>query len=124
MLDWVNGCRSPHNDSTLRGVACGLSMAATPADLYRSTAMGIACGGRQIYESFTGAGVPVEGIVATGGLPHAAPELIQNFADMLQTPVSIHPSTQGASFVIILCCFLSFDAVFVLFCAVFVLFLC
>ena len=34
-------------------------------------------------------------IVATGGLPHAAPALIQTFADMLQQPIAIHPSTQG-----------------------------
>ena len=40
-----------------------------------ATAAGIACGGRDILESFTGAGVPVDRIVATGGLPHAAPEV-------------------------------------------------
>ena len=41
------------------------------------------------------AGVPVENVVVTGGLPHAAPALIQDFADFLQLPVAIHPSTQG-----------------------------
>ena len=51
--------------------------------------------GRAILESFVGAGVPVDRIVATGGLPHAAPALIQTFADMLQQPIAIHPSTQG-----------------------------
>ena len=39
--------------------------------------------------------MPVDRIVATGGLPHAAPALIQTFADMLQQPIAIHPSTQG-----------------------------
>ncbi len=81
-LDWINGCRSPHNDSTLRGVIGGVSMSTTPEALYRATAAGIACGGRDILESFTGAGVPVDRIVATGGLPHAAPDLIQTFADV------------------------------------------
>ena len=45
VLDWVNGCRSPHNDSTLRGVMCGLDMGTTPPDLYTATADGLACGG-------------------------------------------------------------------------------
>ena len=45
VLDWVNGCRSPHNDSTLRGVMCGLDMATTAPDLYTATADGLACGG-------------------------------------------------------------------------------
>jgi len=45
VLDWVNGCRSPHNDSTLRGVMCGLDMGTTPSDLYTATADGLACGG-------------------------------------------------------------------------------
>ena len=57
-------------------------MSTTPEALYRATAAGIACGGRDILESFTGAGVPVDRIVATGGLPHAAPDLIQTFADV------------------------------------------
>lgn len=81
-LDWINGCRSPHNDTTLRGVIGGVAMSTTPEALYRATAAGIACGGRDILESFTGAGVPVDRIVATGGLPHAAPDLIQTFADV------------------------------------------
>ena len=33
--------------------------------------------------------------MVTGGLPHAAPALIRDFADFLQLPVAVHPSTQG-----------------------------
>lgn len=88
-LDWVNGCRSPHNDSTLRAVISGVSMSTSPEALYRATATGIACGGRNILESFTSAGVAVDKIVATGGLPHAAPDIIQSFADVrLRIPCS------------------------------------
>ena len=40
-------------------------------------------------------GVPVKRFVATGGLPHHNPLVVQVYADILGAPVTVHPSKQG-----------------------------
>jgi ribulose kinase len=61
-LDWVNGCRSPHNDNSLQGVVSGLTMGTSPGELYQGTADGLACGGRAIVEQFLRAEVPIDNV--------------------------------------------------------------
>ena len=39
--------------------------------------------------------VPVERVIATGGLPHRHPLVVQVYADVLGMPVMVHPSQQG-----------------------------
>jgi L-ribulokinase len=39
--------------------------------------------------------VPVKRFVATGGLPHSNPLLVQIYADVLGETISVHPSKQG-----------------------------
>jgi len=94
-LDWLNGSRSPHNNARLRGAFVGLSLETTPADMYLALEAGVACAAKGIVKSLTDAGVPISSAVATGGLPHAAPHLVQTFANALQTPIRIHPHDQG-----------------------------
>lgn len=52
-------------------------MDTTPEDLYCGLLGGIVCGARTIVDSFRDAGLGIEDIVLTGGLPHAIPELGQ-----------------------------------------------
>ena len=40
-------------------------------------------------------GVPVNEFVATGGLPHHNPLLVQIYADVLGETILVHPSKQG-----------------------------
>jgi L-ribulokinase len=94
-LDWMNGCRTPLMDGALTGMFHGLTLGTTPAHLYRSLLEASAFGLRWIVELFTQADIPVERLVATGGLPHHNPALVQVYADVLGHPIEIHPSTQG-----------------------------
>ena len=96
-LDWFNGCRSPHNDGSLMGGIVQLDLTTTPGDLYLALAEGLACGARQMTSSFVDAGVPVDRVVAAGGLPHNAPLLMQMFADALQRPVHITETKQSGA---------------------------
>jgi L-ribulokinase len=50
---------------------------------------------RWIVELLRDGGVPVNGFVATGGLPHHNPIVVQVYADVLGEPISVHPSKQG-----------------------------
>ena len=94
-LDWMNGCRTPLMDGALTGMFHGLTLGTTPAHLYRSLLEASAFGLRWIVELFTQAGIPVDRLVATGGLPHHDPALVQVYADVLGHAIEIHPSTQG-----------------------------
>jgi L-ribulokinase len=94
-LDWFNGCRTPLMDGSLRGAFAGLTLAHGPQHLYRAVLEASAMGLRWIVELLREGGLPVERLVATGGLPHHNPLLVQIYADVLGEPITVHPSRQG-----------------------------
>jgi len=94
-VDWLNGCRTPLMNGSLTGMFTGLTLSHTPAHLYRALLEGSALGLRWIVDLLREHGVPVERFVATGGLPHQNPLLVQIYADVLGEQIEIHPSRQG-----------------------------
>ena len=94
-VDWLNGCRTPLMDGNLKASFSGLTLNHTPAHLYRSLLEGSAFGVRWIVEVLQDGGVPVKKFVATGGLPHHNPLLVQIYSDVLGQPILVHPSKQG-----------------------------
>lgn len=94
-MDWFNGCRTPLMDGSLRGAFQGLHLGHGPAHLYRALLEASAFGLRWIVEVLQQGGVPVRRLVATGGLPHSNPLLVQICADVLGKPITVHPSRQG-----------------------------
>ena len=94
-LDWLNGCRTPLMDGSLRGAFTGLSLHHGPAHLYRALLEGSAFGLRWIVELLRNGGVPVTRFVATGGLPHHNPLVVQVYSDVLGTEITVHPAKQG-----------------------------
>jgi L-ribulokinase len=94
-LDWWNGNRSVLVDAGLSGLVVGLSLATRPHDLYRALLEATAFGTRVIVEAFERAGVPVERIVACGGLPQRNRLLLQIYADVLGRPVEVAGSQQA-----------------------------
>jgi L-ribulokinase len=94
-LDWLNGCRTPLMDGHLRGAFSGLTLQHRPEHLYRALMEGSAFGLRWIIDVLREHGVPVKKFVATGGLPHHNPLLVEIYADVLGEPISIHPCKNG-----------------------------
>jgi len=94
-LDWLNGCRTPLMDGSLRGAFTGLTLNHQPEHVYRALLEASAFGLRWIIEVLREGGVPVKKFVATGGLPHHNPLLVQIYADVLGGPVSVHPCKHG-----------------------------
>ena len=93
-LDWMNGNRSVLVDVDLSGLILGITLATKPEDIYRALIEATAFGTRMIIESFTKSGVPVNEVVACGGLPEKNPMLMQMFADICHTPIIIAASSQ------------------------------
>jgi L-ribulokinase len=94
-LDWMNGCRTPLMNGSVRGAFSGLTMHHHAGHLYRALMEGSAFGLRWIVETLESGGVPVREFVATGGLPHHNPLLVQIYADVLGQPITVHPCKNG-----------------------------
>jgi L-ribulokinase len=87
-LDWWNGCRSTLVDADLSGLLIGATLGTKPEDIYRALIEATAYGTRVIIEAFTQQGVPVEAIVAGGGLTQN-PMLMQIYADVTGREIDV-----------------------------------
>ncbi len=94
-LDWMNGCRTPLMDGSVRGAFTGLAMHHGPEHLYRALMEASAFGLRWIVELLREGGLIVERFIATGGLPHHNRSFVEVYADVLGVDIEIHPSTQA-----------------------------
>lgn len=89
-VDWHNGSRTPWVNMSLSGVVVGQKLLTRPAELYRAYLEATAFGTRIIVELFEAYGIPIETIVATGGIPEKNPLLMQIYADVLQRDVIVN----------------------------------
>jgi L-ribulokinase len=93
-LDWWNGNRSVLVDADLRGLIVGMTLATTAPEIYRALLEATAFGTRVIIDSFEKAGIPVEEVVACGGLPERNKLLMQIYADATGRRFSVAASKQ------------------------------
>ncbi|GAA0282144.1 ribulokinase [Cryptosporangium japonicum] len=93
-LDWHNGNRSILVDHELSGVLVGATLATKPEDIYRALVEATAFGTRTIIDAFETSGVPVDELVAAGGLLKNT-FLMQVYADITNRPISVIGSEQG-----------------------------
>lgn len=92
-LDWWNGCRTPLVNAKLSGLLVGATLATTPGEIYRALIEATAFGTRLIIESFTEEGVPVERLLAGGGLVKNA-FLMQVYADITGRKIGVAGSPE------------------------------
>ena len=93
-LDWWNGNRSVLVDAGLSGLLVGATLATTPEEIYRALIEATAFGTRVIIETFEANGVPVDEVVACGGLAEKSPLILQIYADVTGRTFRISASDQ------------------------------
>ena len=93
-LDWWNGNRSVLVDTNLTGLIVGYTLLTKPEEIYRTLLEATAFGTRKIIDAFHNNGVPVEELVACGGLPQKNRLLMQIYADVTGREIKIAASTQ------------------------------
>lgn len=93
-VDWFNGRRSPDADPRLQGALCGLTLGAEAPALYRALVEATAYGARAIVDRFIEQGIPVERIIALGGIALRSPLVMQVCADVLERPIGVVASEQ------------------------------
>jgi len=81
-LDWWNGNRSVLVDADLSGLLIGLTLATEAPEIYRALIEATAFGTRVIIEAFEAGGVPIDRLVACGGLPERNRLVMQVYADV------------------------------------------
>lgn len=96
-LDWWNGNRSVLVDVDLTGMLVGATLATKAEEIYRALIEATAFGTRMIVETFQANGVPVNEIIATGGLPHKNKLLMQIYADVTGRPIYVAGNVQGGA---------------------------
>ncbi|MCI5596759.1 MAG: ribulokinase [Lachnospiraceae bacterium] len=96
-LDWFNGVRSPLMDFNLNGLIMGMNLLTKPEEIYLSLIEATAYGTRMIVESFEEAGVPVDSIVLSGGIPLKNKMLIQVYTDICNREIKICGSSNASA---------------------------
>lgn len=94
-LDWWNGNRSVLVDADLTGLLVGATLQTRPEEIYRALIEATAFGTRTIMEAFDRNGVPVNEVVACGGLPEKNKLLMQIYADVTGREFKLAGSPQS-----------------------------
>ncbi len=94
-LDWWNGNRSTLVDVELGGLLIGVTLATKAPEIYRALIEATAYGTREIIETLAKSGVPIQALVAAGGLPEKNPLLMQIYADVLNREIALIKSNQA-----------------------------
>lgn len=93
-LDWFNGRRTPYANQRLKGVLSGLSLGSNAPGIFRALVESTAFGAKKIVERFVSEGIPINGVIALGGIPKKSPFIMQVAADVLNISIKISRSEQ------------------------------
>lgn len=94
-LDWWNGNRSILVDSNLSGMLLGITLSTRPEEIYRALIEATAFGTRIITENYRQHGIPIDSVIASGGISLKNPMAMQIYADVLNMPVLVYRMEQG-----------------------------
>lgn len=92
--DWLNGRRTPDANQLLKASFMNLNLGSDAPQLFKALVEATCFGSRAIVERFINEGVPVNGIIALGGVAKKSPYIMQVMADVLEQPIKIHSSEQ------------------------------
>lgn len=93
-LDWNNGNRTVLVDARLTGLLLGQTLHTTRAEIYRALVEATAFGALTIVNRMKEYGVPLERVVACGGIADKNPVAMQIYADILNQPLGVSASSQ------------------------------
>jgi len=93
-LDWINGRRTPDANQRLKGAIAGLSLGTDAPRIFRALVEATAFGSRAIVERFRSEGIPIDDIIAMGGVAKKSRLVMQILADVMNLKVSVPAGDQ------------------------------
>lgn len=96
-LDWWNGNRSVLVDADLTGLILGCTLQTKPEEIYRALVEATAFGTKMILETFNENGIPINEIIAAGGIAVKSPFVMQTYADILGMEITVSKTSQIAA---------------------------
>lgn len=96
-VDWFNGRRTPDTNPATRGAIAGMTISTSAPELYAALVEATCFGSRAIIEQFRSQRIPIERIIAVGGIAQKSPYVMQTMADVLQLPIEVSESAQACA---------------------------
>ncbi|MDR0540840.1 MAG: ribulokinase [Dysgonamonadaceae bacterium] len=96
--DWLNGRRTPDANQLVKGAITGLTLASTPAMVFRALVEATAYGSKAIIDRFLENGIEINEVIGIGGISQKSPFVMQILADVLGMPIKIARSEQCCAF--------------------------
>jgi len=96
-LDWMNGRRTPDANQLLKGAILGLNLGSDAPRIFRALVEATAFGAKKIVDRFISEGIPIEGIIALGGVAKKSPFIMQVVADVINKPILVARSEQACA---------------------------
>lgn len=96
-LDWMNGRRTPDANQRLKGAISGIQLGTDAPRLYRALVEATAYGSRAIVERFRSSGIPIESVIAIGGVAKKSPFVMQTVANVMNMDVAVSAADQAVA---------------------------
>jgi L-ribulokinase len=96
-LDWMNGRRTPDANQRLKGAITGIQLGTDAPRLYRALVDATAFGSRAIVERFRSSGIPIEGVIAIGGVAKKSPFVMQTVANVMNMDIAVSAADQAVA---------------------------
>lgn len=96
-LDWFNGRRTPDANHTLKGALMGLNLGSDAAIVFKALVEATAFGSKAIVDRFIEQGVPINQVIAIGGVAKKSNFVMQTLSDVLNMPIKVVTSDQACA---------------------------
>ncbi len=96
-VDWLNGRRTPGADQSLTAAITGMHLGTDAPQIFKALVEATCFGARAINDCFISQGIPIEGIIALGGIANKSPYTMQMLSDVLQMPIQISGADQACA---------------------------
>jgi L-ribulokinase len=95
--DWINGRRTPDANHSLRATFNGLNLGIDSIKMFKMIVEATAFGSKAIVDRFLEEGVPIERVIAIGGVAKKSPYVMQTLADVLNMTIKVVKSEQACA---------------------------